>query len=170
MLELALADGANDLVGNRSNSVVSKADGDRLHIAMPGDALFRKPGLVKRLLNDRRVVLAAVRRGNVVHAGPAHNVGRVDLGRVGPEMEAEWMSCVRSYCEEARKPQTETFPSPLPPTNVLARLDDAVAGHDDGSRKLGKLEFLQLPSAAVVASEVRVLFQLWVAVCRQLRV
>lgn len=58
---------------------------------------------------------------------------------------------------------------PSPSANVLARLDDTVAGHDDGSGELGKLKLLQLPSTAVVASKVGVLFQLWVAVGRQLR-
>lgn len=87
MLELALADGANNLVSNRRHSVVAKADGDRLHIAVPRDALSCKPGLVKRLLDDRRVVLAAVRCGNVVHTRPAYDVGRVNLGGVRPEKQ-----------------------------------------------------------------------------------
>eukprot|EP00053_Salpingoeca_punica_P005903 m.57274 g.57274 ORF g.57274 m.57274 type:complete len:624 (-) comp13447_c0_seq2:122-1993(-) len=50
---------------------------------------------------------------------------------------------------------------------ALARLDDAVGGHDDGAGELGKLKLLQLPGAAVVADEVLELLERRVAVGRQ---
>eukprot|EP00047_Mylnosiga_fluctuans_P010859 m.18297 g.18297 ORF g.18297 m.18297 type:complete len:532 (+) comp3326_c0_seq1:416-2011(+) len=46
----------------------------------------------------------------------------------------------------------------------LARLDQAVGGHDDGAGELGELKLLELPRATVVADKVLVLLQAGVAV------